>query len=162
MLGSPDAVMHAQATRDGGEDATLQVAHECFVYGQCVAPCGKQILRRYSYSSARGNLGTAAERGLDRQPLKGLLAIVRWKQCRAAEVAAHPPHCPVPLTAPGSSPAPNDSHLSPSLPTSSHKPTIISLFFSSPLLLHPSGGPQYTLALAFPFLSIPSFIPTHS
>lgn len=71
--------------------------------------------------------------------------------CR--EVAACARHCPVPLTAPGSPPAPSDSHLSHHpCPLYPSKPTIINLFFFSPLLLHPSGGPQYTLALPFPFL----------
>lgn len=48
------------------------------------------------------------------------------------EEPAHPPHCPVLLTAPGSTPAPNDSHLPrPPCPLYPSKPTIISLFFST-------------------------------
>lgn len=153
-----------------GEDATFWVALERFVHSQCVAQCGKQILRAHPDSSARGDLGTAAERVLD--PRRLLQISVDFSHCKmetcmclsrhsCREVAARPQHCPVPLTAPGSPPAPNDSplchHPCPLYPS---KPTIISLLFSSPLLLHPSGSPQYTWALPFP--SLLSFLLTHA
>lgn len=122
-----------------------------------MVPCGKQILRGHSYSSEVWE--QLRREGLILSPSRGcrfqwILAFVRWKRCRAAEAAAHPQHCPVPLTAPGSPPAPNDSHLSPSLPTSSPKPALINLFFSSPVRLHPSGGP---LGFTFPLPVHPFF-----